>query len=341
MSETPQATLEPLFPGKPLPLVCRPVSVGLELTPWAAQNRGLIEAHLSRHGAILFRNFRSDGEDILERFIPAVSGALMEYHDRATPRTEVKGRVYTATDYPADQSIFLHNESSFAQVWPMKIFFHCSVAPQQGGETPVADVRRVLARIGAETRAKFARLGVMVARNFAGGLLGLPWQTVFQTNDRALMEQYCKRAGIRFEWQGENRLRTRQIRPATARHPRTGEEVWFNHAAALHVSTLDPLLRKTLLKMFREETLPNNTYYGDGSPIEDSVLAEIRRAYDDETVAFSWQQGDLLALDNMLAAHGRRPFTGPRKILVGMAEPMSWDELPGLTLQASRKSPAR
>lgn len=328
MPETPHTTFEPLLPGKPLPLVCRPKSVGLELTAWAAENRGLIEAYLSRHGAILFRDFRNDGEDLLERFILAFSGALMEYHDRATPRTEVKGRVYTATDYPADQSIFLHNESSFASAWPMKIFFHCSVAPQRGGQTPLADVRRVLARIDAKTRAKFARLGVMVTRNFAGGRFGLSWQTVFQTHDRAVMEQYCKRAGIRFEWLGENRLRTRQVRPATARHPRTGEEVWFNHAAALHVSTLEPPLRDALLKMFREEHLPNNTYYGDGSPIEESALAEIRRAYDDETVAFPWQRGDLLALDNMLAAHGRRPFTAPRRILVGMAEPMSWDELP-------------
>jgi hypothetical protein len=28
-------------------------------------------------------------------------------------------------------------------------------------------------------------------------------------------------------------------------------------------------------------------------------------------------------VDNMLAAHGRRPFSGPRKILVAMTEPGS------------------
>ena len=40
----------------------------------------------------------------------------------------------------------------------------------------------------------------------------------------------------------------------------------------------------------------------------------------EQAVAFPWERGDILMLDNMLVAHGRKPFTGPRKILVGMAE---------------------
>jgi hypothetical protein len=37
-------------------------------------------------------------------------------------------------------------------------------------------------------------------------------------------------------------------------------------------------------------------------------------------VSFPWQRGDILMLDNILAAHGRAPYEGPRKILVGMTE---------------------
>jgi hypothetical protein len=36
-------------------------------------------------------------------------------------------------------------------------------------------------------------------------------------------------------------------------------------------------------------------------------------------VLFSWRRGDLLVLDNLLAAHGRKPFEGDREILVAMA----------------------
>lgn len=119
---------------------------------------------------------------------------------------------------------------------------------------------------------------------------------------------------------GQRRTAFAQICQASARHPRTGEEVWFNQAHLFHVSSLGPDMRDSLLAEFGEANLPRNSYYGDGTRIEDSVLDEIRGVYREEEVAFAWQQADILMLDNMLAAHGRRPFKGPRKVVVGMAE---------------------
>jgi hypothetical protein len=75
-----------------------------------------------------------------------------------------------------------------------------------------------------------------------------------------------------------------------------------------------------------EEDLPKNVFYGDGSPIGAAVLRGIREAFQQETVSFAWQRGDILMLDNMLSAHGRTPFVGRRSVLVGMAEPCGWDE---------------
>jgi hypothetical protein len=82
-----------------------------------------------------------------------------------------------------------------------------------------------------------------------------------------------------------------------------------------------------LVRDFKEDGVPYNTYYGDGSPIEDSVIEELRRAYDSETVQFTWQKGDLLLMDNMLVAHGRNPYTGARRIIVGMGEPYTRKDL--------------
>ncbi|MGH9366268.1 MAG: TauD/TfdA family dioxygenase, partial [Thermoanaerobaculia bacterium] len=56
-------------------------------------------------------------------------------------------------------------------------------------------------------------------------------------------------------------------------------------------------------------------------------LSAVRGAYLEEEVALPWKEGDVLMLDNMLAAHGRRPFVGPRNVVVGMAEPTSWAEV--------------
>jgi hypothetical protein len=99
--------------------------------------------------------------------------------------------------------------------------------------------------------------------------------------------------------------------------------LWFNHATFFHVTTLGPEICGALRKQFAEEDLPSNTYYGDGSPIEDDTLEELRQAYMQETILFPWQKGDVLLLDNMQVAHARTSFTGPRRILTGMSRPFT------------------
>ena len=311
-----------LAAGQSLPLVIEPAVRGVDLIAWAAANRELIEAQLARHGGLLFRGFKVAGAAEFEQFISASAGAPLEYRERSSPRSPVSGNIYTSTDHPADQSIFLHNENSYQDTWPLKIFFFCVTPAARGGETPIADVRKVYERIEPHVRARFAERQWMYIRNFGDGF-GLPWTTVFQTDDRRAVEAHCARHGIAVEWKDGDRLRTRAVRPAIAKHPRTGELVWFNHATFFHVTTLEPHLRETLLREFGAEDVPTNTCYGDGAPIEPQVLAHLRTAYEQETVSFPWQQGDILLLDNMLTAHGRAPYEGARQILVGMAEAWS------------------
>lgn len=312
--------VEPLFPDGPLPLLMQPAVDDLDFIGWATRNRGLIDRYLLQYGAILFRNFPLRDADGFEAFIAGVSGNTLEYNEQSSPRSLVSGNIYTSTDYPADQSIFLHNETSYRRNWPLRISFFCHTPPLTGGETPIADVSKVYERIDPFIRERFLSKGVLYVRNFGDGI-GLPWQTVFQTTSREAVEEYCRQAGLQCEWKGENRLRTRRVGPAIVPHPHTGKMLWFNHATFFHVTTLAPEVRSALLKQFSEEDLPGNTYYGDGSPIEENVLDGLRQAYTQETVMFPWQKGDVLMLDNMQVAHGRMPFTGPRRILTGMSMP--------------------
>jgi alpha-ketoglutarate-dependent taurine dioxygenase len=315
------------LPAGDLPLLVEPAVAGVDLATWAASNRELLEEKLHRHGGILFRGFNLQGPEDLEAVIRAVSAELLEYRERSSPRTAVKGNVYTSTDYPADQPIFLHNENSYQKEWPLKIFFLCRQPPPEGGETPLADCRKVLSRIAPEIRERFASRRWTYVRNFGDGF-GLAWQTVFQTSDKQAVERHCLEKDIKVEWKDGDRLRTRAVRSALARHPKTGELLWFNHATFFHISTLEPGVRDALQAEFAADELPANTYYGDGQPIEPEVMEHLRAAYRSETVSFRWQQGDLLMLDNMLVAHARAPYRGPREILVGMAEPVS-QEQPG------------
>ncbi|HEY0784094.1 MAG TPA: TauD/TfdA family dioxygenase [Thermoanaerobaculia bacterium] len=316
-----------LFPDNRLPLLVRPGMPGVSLSSWAENNRDWIASRLADYGGILFRGFDLPAVADFDRAVQAISGDLLEYKERSSPRHAVAGKIYTSTDYPPDQPIFLHNENSYQKVWPLRIFFYCLIPSATGGETPIADTRRVYERIDPEIRDRFIAKKWMYVRNFGDGF-GLPWQSVFQTDNKAEVEAHCTRNNIQFEWKEGDRLRTRAVRRAATPHPLDGQMVWFNHATFFHVSTLTPAIREALLEEFGEEDLPANTYYGDGSRIEPEVLDHLRACYAAETVAFPWQQGDLLMLDNMKVAHARAPFTGERKILVGMSHPQSLDDLP-------------
>ncbi|HEY9767127.1 MAG TPA: TauD/TfdA family dioxygenase [Coleofasciculaceae cyanobacterium] len=304
--------------NKQLILVIKPTISELDLINWVVNNRSWIENKLLKYGCLLFRYFQLDYQTEFEQFIQAISGELVDYSYRSTPRTLVNGKIYTSTEYPAEQFIPLHNEMSYARNWPMKIWFYCVEPAGKGGETPIADSRRVFNKIPAQIKARFIDQKVMYVRNYGKGL-DLDWQNVFQTNNKSAVESYCRQAEIEFEWIGENHLRTRQVCQAVATHPTTKEIVWFNQAHLFHVASLPFKIRKSLLSMMSEQDLPRNAFYGDETPIEDSIIEEINDIYRQEAITFPWQAGDILMLDNMLFAHGRNPFLGSRKVLVGMA----------------------
>jgi alpha-ketoglutarate-dependent taurine dioxygenase len=277
---------------------------------------------------LLCRGFAPLAAEDLEKFIRTVSGEPIAYRERSSPRRVVAGRIYTSTEYPADHPILFHNENSYAHEWPLKLFFLCVQPAETGGATPLADCRTALNAIAPSSRQRFQERGVMYVRNFGTGL-GLEWQEVFQTTDRIQLEQQCRAHGYQVEWKDDRRLRTRRVAPAIVRHPGTGEDVWFNHAAFFHSSSLPEAVRDALLREFDETDLPNATFYGDGSPIERETIDDVRRAYESARVRFEWQRGDLLIVDNMLFAHAREPFTGARRIVVGMSEPQRHEDVNG------------
>ncbi|MFF0251000.1 TauD/TfdA family dioxygenase [Micromonospora zamorensis] len=318
--------VHPDWPGGPLPALIRANTPDVDLAAWLAGRRDEVDELAHRHGAMLFRGFAVAGAEDFRTVMAALSDEVLSYGERSSPRSQVTEGVYTSTEHPADQPIVLHNEQSYTVNWPLRIVFHCEVAPGAGGRTPLADSRRVLARLRPETVAEFERRGVLYRRNYLPGI-SLTWQTAFQTERREDVEAYCARALIDVEWVGERQLRTRQVRPAVRRHPVTGERTWFNHALFFHVTSLPDDVSAGLRAALGEEDLPYQTAYGDGTPISDEVLAELRAAYAAETRSFDWQRGDVLLVENMLAAHARDPFTPPRRILTAMSDPTAAPEL--------------
>jgi alpha-ketoglutarate-dependent taurine dioxygenase len=310
--------------GKSLLLVVEPgrgVRPAAETLSALCRARGdELRARLLECGALLLRGFRPAGAAGFARFVREFSGREpLDYVGGASPRVKLGGGLYTSTEYPSRYSLSLHNELSYTYRWPAHLYFYCETAPAEGGETPLGDSRSILARLDGEVVGRFKRKGVKYVRNLGGAAgTGYSWQEAFETEEVSEVEAYCRAGGVRAEWRADGGLRLTEVRPATARHPSTGEEVWFNQAEGFHPSALDAEDYEAQTAAAGEEGLRLNAFHGDGSPLDPASLAHIRAVARAEMVLVPWQAGDILILDNLLACHGRMPFKGPRRILLAM-----------------------
>ena len=311
--------------GEKLPLVITPVNNNIDIIDWAKNNREFLENKLIESGGILFRNFSISSPEDFEKLAQAICPKLFEnYGD--LPRTGVSGKVYGSTPYPSEQAILFHNESSHMHCYPQKIWFSCMQPAESRGETPIVDCRKLLQLLPGKLRTQFEQKQLMYVRNYTEGL-DVSWQDFFGTTNKKEVEYYCYQAAINFEWKFNGGLKTSQIRPAIIKHPQTGESVFFNQLLLHHMSCLQADVQEHMLSLFGEENLPRHVYYGDGSSIENSVVAEILAICREIQMSFSWQQGDVLMLDNILTSHGRNPYVGSRKIVVAMGDMISNQEI--------------
>jgi len=301
-----------------LPLVIEP-KAEVNWRACFADIKEVIDTQLEKVGGVLLRGFKVSDEKDFQEFAKSFGEELLSYDYASTPRSNVEGKVYTSTEYPSHQVIPLHNEQAYTLSWPMRIWFCSLKVAEEGGETPIADSRQIYNLIDPDIRARFEQKKLMYVRNYGNGL-DLPWEKAFNTESKAQVESFCRENQIEFEWLNDDELRTRQICQATIAHPRTGEKVWFNQAHLFHVSNLQPHVRETLISIVGEENLPRNVYYGDGTAIDEKDLDHVRQVMDDCEVKFLWEEGDIMMLDNMLAAHARGTFKGERKVVVAMAE---------------------
>jgi alpha-ketoglutarate-dependent taurine dioxygenase len=284
------------------------------------EGRETLAGLLLKVGAVLLRGFGPLEPAEFGRFVRDFSGRLpLDYVGGASPRVKVCEGVYTSTEYPRHYTLSLHNELSYNYRWPEHLYFYCDTPAAEGGETPLADSRVLLGKIDAGVVARFRKKGVRYDRRLHGGAgVGLSWQEAFETDDRRSVEEYCREGNVSYVWGEDNGLHMSQVRPATQTHPLTGEEVWFNQADAFHTSGMHPETYRDYISRMSEEEFPLGACHGDGSAIDPAALAHVREVMAAEMSLFTWQAGDLLVVDNVLAAHGRMPFSGARRVLLAM-----------------------
>ena len=314
--------IRPLLNTGDLPNLVIP-STEFDSTPNALQNwlstqSSTIDKLLYRHGALLFRGFQVASPSTFGSIAQILTGEIKAYVGGDSPRRPVVDKVYTSTEFPEHMEISLHNELTYSGWWPSRVLFWCKHPPASGGQTQIADARKIYQHMDKSVRDRFADKGVRYVRsyhNFGGA--GKSWQQAFETDNREEVEKFCANANMDCEW-FEWGLRTETFGHGVYTHPVTKEIAWINQADQFHAKYNTPWADDFNPEEFDESQLPFHAYFGDGSQINVADLDERRRVQSQFEILFDWEEGDILLLDNILTMHGRKPYTGVREILVSM-----------------------
>ncbi|MFI8974131.1 TauD/TfdA family dioxygenase [Nocardia asteroides] len=313
MPSTPSAVVEPSAAGLTL------IGVGAgNLAETMADVGPTVRAAVRQTGAVLLRGFPALSVEEFTTVVTSVLDDVVTDNSEHEP-VDASGIVQTPVHFSPRQKLLWHNENSFNRRWPLTLLFSPTVIPTAGGNTPLADSRELLKVLDPMIVRRFRDSGVAYIRRFGGGV-GLPWQRVFGTNSRPAVEDRAAADRLELDWGTDQVLATRAVRPAVVAHPLTGEHTWFAQPAHWHPACLDEETREAMLEVFGHDGLPRDCQFGDGAPIPDSMMREILDAYESIERCFDWQLGDVLAIDNVLTAHAREPYTGPRRVLVAIGD---------------------
>lgn len=296
---------------------------------WIKENQGL----LNEHPAVLFRNFPIKSRNDLEQYVKRLvsSNDLLDYTGGTSPRHKLGDGIYSSTEMPFFLKIPMHSEMAYRNRYPKKIFFYCETAPLVGGQTPIADIRKVYQDVPGPIRDKLNSEGIVYYRhlkNYTTSKKFLSvfnpmikmgtWQFVFKTTDPEVVKRYCSENYYETEWLSDGSVILKTHLPSTL-----NGDAWFNsfHFFQVHPriwgSLITPLV-KLLQFVTRGRDMSATT--GLKKRLSSQEISLIVDAYEKNTVQFDWRVGDLLFLDNTKTAHGRRPYLGKRKILVSLAQ---------------------
>jgi alpha-ketoglutarate-dependent taurine dioxygenase len=286
-----------------------------DFAEWITNHRDDIVSALREQGAVFFRGFMTDGDCVAEDALRPLSSELLDDAFWSTPRAGVKGKTFTATEYPGPRTIPLHSEMAYMTSWPRLLAFHSIEVAAEGGQTTIGNIDRITAGL-TDVIDQFED-GVLYRRHYHQGV-DIPWQTAFQTENRSEVSAIAKKAHMEIEWLDGDSLRTQHRAQGVVRDEE-GRPLWFNQAHLFHASNLSATDRATLTDLFGEDQLPRNALFGSGRQIPDDLIEKIHAVMTKHTMGIDWQPGDVAVIDNMRHLHGRLPYSGTRKLHVAMA----------------------
>ncbi len=302
----------------PLVLHCDNQSANLDdAISWVNRQREELVKQAETHGAILFRGFPIEEPEDFDRFVTAFDIDNFPYDESLSNAVRINytPRVFSANEAPADVTIYLHHEMAQTPVFPGKLLFCCLQPAREGGATPLCRSDILFDQM-IEQCPEFAKdcetkglqyTNVMPSESDASSGMGRSWQDTFRAESREGAEQRMKAMGYSWEWLPDGCLRaTTPVLPAVY-EVSPGRLVFFNQLIAAFRGWKD------------SRNDPSRAIaFGDGTPLNRDTVLLVAEMAEELTFDLQWQQGDVALVDNFLVMHGRRSFSGPRKVLASL-----------------------
>ncbi|XDD47591.1 TauD/TfdA family dioxygenase [Leptospira sp. WS39.C2] len=335
-----------------LPIVYEPAEERTldEFIDWFQIHESEWREDLKTYGAILFRGFPvHEASDFQSILFSTNEKHLGEFYLGTSPRDEVLKHVFTASELPPHYPIMQHAEMSFLDNPPKFLFFYAEKASAFGGETPLTDLRLVYQNIDPKIKEKIERYGIRYRRRYDGPSSQKRfsiwktkrWDEMFGTTNLDEVKQIAEKNRFELEWSTVDSLTITNQQSGFRTHPIANTIAWHNHAQTFHyqagvtetwkifkhqktLRSLGVALLLTVLTGLKRVLGPNShdvhVMYGNGEEISPKEMKSITNVFWNHLVAIPWQTGDVLFIDNFSVSHGRLPYTGPRRILVGWAD---------------------
>jgi len=314
--------------GKPFPLVLvpsKPNATPADRVVFVSAERLKLQQLIAEYGAVLLRDWGPCGpQDFSDINVALHKRISFDMSCSAGPRTELAPGIFTANEAPPSDTIPFHHEMAQCDAPHAHIMFFCEVPAQEGGETPIIMSHLVTEFLRSEhpqLAEKFTRLGVRYIRvqpehTDPSSALGKSWKIAFGET-RSAAEEKMASEGFEWTWLPGGSLRTlSRVMPALAVDSQSGHEVFFT--AAETTLKQQPLAASTTEG---SEQPCKGIIFGDGSELDESdkeALKQVGDFMDSHKVAFAWQAGDALLLNNSTVMHAREDFVPPRRILAAL-----------------------
>lgn len=286
---------------------------------WLSEHSESLSKMALEHGVILFRGFPLVDFRDFDAWVAAFGWPNFSYQDSLSNavRVNLTPRIFTANEAPAEVTIFLHHEMAQTPIYPKRLFFFCETPAEQGGATPVcrSDLlyQQLEARCPEFVRACESKglqyTNVMPSGDDPNSGMGRSWQSTLGTEEASKAESRLGDLNYTFEWLEGDCLKVTTPPLPAVQTLSDGRKVFFNQLIAAFMGWKDQ--RNDPSKAIR---------HGDGSALDREAVLMAGEIADSLTFDVPWKRGDVALIDNRVAMHGRRTFSGKRRVLASLIQ---------------------